>query len=249
MFPKAWQILDEAPRRLRGSRPAHRGGRLGDPAAHRRRERATPAPPATKRSGASEEGYPASGVLRARWIRAWPTSSTRSCRRDDPARSAPGPAASRRRWPSGWGCGPARRWRWPTSTRTWRSRRRPWSSPGQMVMVMGTSICHLVLGDGAARWSQGMCGVVEDGILPGFYGYEAGQSAVGDIFAWFVGSRRAGATYATRPDSAGSDLHAAPGGEGQQARARAKRPARARLVEREPLGAGRCRSDGHDLRG
>jgi L-ribulokinase len=31
-----------------------------------------------------------------------------------------------------------------------------------------------------------MCGVVEDGILPGTYGYEAGQSGVGDIFAWFV---------------------------------------------------------------
>lgn len=57
--------------------------------------------------------------------------------------------------------------------------------PGKMVMVMGTSICHMVLGD-KQRFVDGMCGVVEDGILPGFYGYEAGQSAVGDIFAWFV---------------------------------------------------------------
>lgn len=31
-----------------------------------------------------------------------------------------------------------------------------------------------------------MCGVVEDGIIPGYLGYEAGQSAVGDIFAWYV---------------------------------------------------------------
>jgi L-ribulokinase len=57
--------------------------------------------------------------------------------------------------------------------------------PGQMVMVMGTSICHMVLGT-EQRMVPGMCGVVEDGILPGFFGYEAGQSAVGDIFAWFV---------------------------------------------------------------
>jgi L-ribulokinase len=34
--------------------------------------------------------------------------------------------------------------------------------------------------------AEGMCGVVEDGMIPGFYGFEAGQSAVGDIFAWFV---------------------------------------------------------------
>jgi len=59
------------------------------------------------------------------------------------------------------------------------------TSPGKMVMVMGTSICHMVLGDAEVA-VPGICGVVEDGILPGYYGYEAGQSAVGDIFAWFV---------------------------------------------------------------
>ncbi len=57
--------------------------------------------------------------------------------------------------------------------------------PGKMVMAMGTSICHMILGD-KERHVEGMCGVVEDGIIPGFYGYEAGQSAVGDIFAWYV---------------------------------------------------------------
>ena len=36
------------------------------------------------------------------------------------------------------------------------------------------------------RVVPGMCGYVEDGIIPGFFGYEAGQSGVGDIFAWFV---------------------------------------------------------------
>lgn len=57
--------------------------------------------------------------------------------------------------------------------------------PGKMVMVMGTSICHMVLGT-QLRHVAGQCGVVEDGIIAGYYGYEAGQSAVGDIFGWFV---------------------------------------------------------------
>lgn len=58
-------------------------------------------------------------------------------------------------------------------------------TPGKLVMSMGTSICHMVLGD-TEREVEGMCGVVEDGIIPGYYGYEAGQSAVGDIFEWYV---------------------------------------------------------------
>ncbi|MBE3123754.1 MAG: ribulokinase, partial [Planctomycetes bacterium] len=59
------------------------------------------------------------------------------------------------------------------------------TGPGKMVMIMGTSICHMVCGTQELN-VPGQCGVVEDGILPGLYGFEAGQSAVGDIFAWFV---------------------------------------------------------------
>ncbi|CAG0949711.1 partial L-ribulokinase, partial [Anaerolineae bacterium] len=59
------------------------------------------------------------------------------------------------------------------------------TEPGRMVMIIGTSICHMVLGANE-RMVEGMCGYVEDGIIPGFFGYEAGQSGVGDIFAWFV---------------------------------------------------------------
>ena len=57
--------------------------------------------------------------------------------------------------------------------------------PARMVIIMGTSNCHMVLGD-TEHIVPGMCGYVEDGIIPGFFGYEAGQSCVGDHFAWFV---------------------------------------------------------------
>jgi L-ribulokinase len=57
--------------------------------------------------------------------------------------------------------------------------------PGTLVMIMGTSTCHVLSSD-VLREVPGMCGVVEGGIVPGLWGYEAGQSGVGDIFGWFV---------------------------------------------------------------
>jgi len=59
------------------------------------------------------------------------------------------------------------------------------TQPGKLLMIMGTSTCHMVLGEGE-KISPGMCGVVEDGIIPGYMGYEAGQSCVGDHFNWFI---------------------------------------------------------------
>ena len=59
------------------------------------------------------------------------------------------------------------------------------TDPGVMVMIMGTSTCHIMSGT-ELKEVDGMCGVVRGGIIPGLYGYEAGQSGVGDIFAWFV---------------------------------------------------------------
>ena len=56
---------------------------------------------------------------------------------------------------------------------------------GTLVAIMGTSTCHIVLSEDAPV-IPGACGVVADGVIPGLFGYEAGQSAVGDIFAWFV---------------------------------------------------------------
>lgn len=57
--------------------------------------------------------------------------------------------------------------------------------PGRLLAIMGTSTCHVVNSD-AVRSVPGMCGVVDGGIVTGYWGYEAGQSGVGDIFSWFV---------------------------------------------------------------
>ena len=55
-----------------------------------------------------------------------------------------------------------------------------------MLAIMGTSTCHVMNGDELAD-VPGICGVVDGGIIAGKFGYEAGQSAVGDIFAWWTG--------------------------------------------------------------
>ena len=57
--------------------------------------------------------------------------------------------------------------------------------PGQMTAIMGTSTCHVING-GSLHEVPGMCGAVDGGIVDGLWGYEAGQSGVGDIFGWFV---------------------------------------------------------------
>ncbi len=79
------------------------------------------------------------------------------------------------------------------------------TEPGKLLMIMGTSTCHMVLGE-EEKLVPGMCGVVEDGILPGFLGYEAGQSCVGDHFEWFV-ENCAPAAYVKEAGARGINLH------------------------------------------
>jgi len=79
------------------------------------------------------------------------------------------------------------------------------TEPGQMLMIMGTSTCHMVLGT-EERIVPGMCGVVEDGIMPGFFGYEAGQSCVGDHFEWLV-ERAVPPAYHDDARARGLDIH------------------------------------------
>ena len=59
------------------------------------------------------------------------------------------------------------------------------TKPGEMLAIMGTSTCHMLLGEEEMK-VPGICGVVADGILPGLYAYEAGQCCVGDHFQWFI---------------------------------------------------------------
>ncbi|MFJ3778986.1 ribulokinase [Streptomyces sp. NPDC090075] len=76
---------------------------------------------------------------------------------------------------------------------------------GQLLAIMGTSTCHVLNGDRLAD-VPGICGVVDGGIVDGAYGYEAGQSAVGDIFAWWL-RQGAPADYLAEAERRGEDLH------------------------------------------
>jgi L-ribulokinase len=78
-------------------------------------------------------------------------------------------------------------------------------APGQMVAIMGTSTCHVMNGASLAE-VPGMCGVVDGGITPGLWGFEAGQSGVGDLFGWFV-KHATPSEYVERAKAAGISVH------------------------------------------
>jgi L-ribulokinase len=77
--------------------------------------------------------------------------------------------------------------------------------PGHMLAIMGTSTCHIMNSDVPAE-VPGMCGVVRDGVVPGLWGYEAGQSGVGDIFAW-AARTTVPAAYEREARERGLDVH------------------------------------------
>jgi L-ribulokinase len=78
-------------------------------------------------------------------------------------------------------------------------------APGHMVAIMGTSTCHVMNG-AELREVPGMCGVVQGGIVAGRWGYEAGQSGVGDIFGHFVATSVPG-SYERAAAAAGRSVH------------------------------------------
>lgn len=77
--------------------------------------------------------------------------------------------------------------------------------PGQMLAIMGTSTCHVMNHDRLVE-VPGMCGVVDGGIIAGRWGYEAGQSGVGDVFGWYA-DQQVPARYMESARRAGVPLH------------------------------------------
>ncbi len=76
---------------------------------------------------------------------------------------------------------------------------------GKLLMIVGTSICHILCGD-TEEIVPGMCGVVEDGVLAGKFGYEAGQCCVGDHFEWFI-TRCVPEAYTAEARNRGLSIH------------------------------------------
>ncbi len=81
--------------------------------------------------------------------------------------------------------------------------------PGMMVKILGTSSCDMVVASARKKLADipGICGIVDGSIVPGCFGLEAGQSAVGDIFNWFVnyiqpGGSKAGSHEALSKEAA-----------------------------------------------
>ncbi len=79
------------------------------------------------------------------------------------------------------------------------------TGPGTLFMIMGTSTCHMLMAEKEVPVA-GISGVVEDGIVPGYFGYEAGQAGVGDIFAWLV-KNGVPPAYHEEAEEKGKSLH------------------------------------------
>ena len=76
---------------------------------------------------------------------------------------------------------------------------------GDLILIVGTSGCQ-ILNAASKKSVEGICGYVKDGVIPGFYTYEAGQAAVGDVFGWFV-KNCVPAEYSAEAEKRGISIH------------------------------------------
>ncbi len=89
-------------------------------------------------------------------------------------------------------------------------------APGILVKIIGTSTCDMMVVPAGEKLADipGLCGIVPGSILPGYYGLEAGQSAVGDIFNWFVNYLQPGGKTGTHEALSAAAAKIAPGESG-----------------------------------
>lgn len=89
-------------------------------------------------------------------------------------------------------------------------------APGTLVKIIGTSTCDMMVTPMGEELVEipGLCGIAPNSILPGYYGLEAGQSAVGDIFNWFVNYIQPGGHTGTHQSLSAEAAQLAPGQSG-----------------------------------